>query len=449
MKKGRLLIIDDEPELRKLMTRLFRLEHYDVWDVATEREGCDILADEDIHVILCDVMLGNVNGIELLPKFKEINPLCEVVMMTAFGSIEDGVQAIKTGAFDYITKGDDDNKVLPVVERAMSRAKMAYKLARLEAQLDQRFGFENLIGESQPLHDAINIAKKVAETNTPVLLVGETGTGKELFAQAIHYSGDRASKPFVAVNCSAFARDLLESEMFGYKAGAFTGANKNKKGLFEEADEGTIFLDEIGKMDVKLQAKLLRVLESQSFIKQGDTKQTIVDVRIIAATNLNLEKEINIGNFRDDLYYRISVMKIRIPPLRERLSDIPALTRFFVDHFARKMNRNITAVEPKFLEKLQQYKFPGNIRELRNVIERCIILNEGQTLKASGLPAEFHNLDFSAKISGETGAISLSEMEKRHIQHVLEMCDGNKTRAAKMLGIGTATLYRKIDSYGI
>ncbi len=448
--KGNILIIDDEFDLRKLLMRLLTLENYRVWDAADGRSGMKMLQTEDnIEVVLCDVMLGDVNGLDLIPKIKAAHPLVETIMITAYGTIEDGVRAIKDGAFDYITKGDEDNQIIPVIERALQKVRMASKIKRLENQLSEKYGFQNLLGKSRALKEAVTIARKVAETNTPVLLIGETGTGKEIFAQAIHYASARQQKPFVAVNCSAFAKNLLESEMFGYKAGAFTGADKNKKGLFEEADEGTLFLDEIGEMNIDLQAKLLRALETQSFIKAGDTKTTDVDVRIIAATNRNLEAEIQTGNFREDLYYRIGVMKIEIPPLRERKEDIPILADHFVKYYAPKMNRVVNRIADEFIEKLKSYPFPGNIRELRNIIERALILNSGDVLQAASLPREVTLNTRLPLPDSLTASTTLAEIEKQHIQRVLTSCDGNKTKAAEMLGIGTATLYRKIESYGL
>lgn len=447
--KGNILIIDDEYDLRRLLIRLLELENYHVLGAADGRSGMKMLAEEDIDVVLCDVMLGDVNGLDLIPKIKTAKPLVETIMITAFGTIEDGVRAIKEGAFDYITKGDEDNQIIPVIERALHKVQMATKIDRLESQLREKFGFDNLLGKSRRLQDAIAIARKVAETDTPVLLMGETGTGKEIFAQAIHYASARKHKPFVAVNCSAFASNLLESEMFGYKAGAFTGADKNKKGLFEEADDGTLFLDEIGEMNIDLQAKLLRALETNTFIKAGDTKATEVDVRIIAATNRTLENEIRDGNFREDLYYRIGVMKIEIPALRERREDIPVLAQHFVQHYANKLNRSIETIESDFINRLKAYHFPGNIRELRNIIERSVILNNGKTLQADSLPQEVTLNTKSPALDPANATATLSELEKQHIQRVLETCGGNKTRAAEILGIGAATLYRKIESYGL
>jgi len=438
-----ILIIDDEPELRTLLARLLSLEGYKIDTAGTGREGLTSFRKEEHPLVITDVRLPDVNGLNLIPEIKKINPLTEIIVLTAYGTIEDGVKAIKEGAFDYITKGDEDSKIVPVVKNALEKASLHKRLAHLEKQVGQKYSFDNITGNSQAIRHAVDVSTRVALTDTPVLLIGETGTGKEIFAQSIHYSGKRKKHPFVAVNCSAFSKDLLESEMFGYTAGAFTGANKNKKGLFEEADGGTLFLDEIGELEISLQAKLLRAIETNSFIKTGDTKPTIVDVRIIAATNRNLEEEIKTGNFRDDLYYRISVVKIDIPPLRERKDDIKELTDFFIFLFSQKLNKKINNVSDNFLPAIINYTFPGNIRELRNIIERAVILSDGQ-LSADLLPK-----DVSNSLKQNTSSGNLEEVEKSHILKILNEAGGNKTKAAEILGIGLTTLYRKLQSYGL
>ncbi len=449
MNKGTILIIDDEEDLRRLLTKLLALEGHRILEAGDARSAQEILNKEDLQVVITDVKLPDVSGIDLIPRIKAINPFTEIIVLTAYGTIHDGVRAIKEGAFDYITKGDEDNKIVPIVERAMEKAQMQQRIEQLEKKVEEKYNFENITGDSLILKEAIDIAKKVAETDAAVLIQGETGTGKELFAQSIHYSSNRKSKPFVAINCSSFSKELLESELFGYKAGAFTGANKNKKGLFEEANYGTMFLDEIGEIEISLQAKLLRVLETNSFIKAGDTKTTHVDVRIISASNRNLEEEIENGNFRPDLYYRISVMKINLPSLRDRKEDIPILINEFIKFYREKLNRNIKEIEPGFIQKLQSYNFPGNIRELRNLVERAVILTSDDTLKEGALPAELllNKPDISASSLKEN--YRLDNLEKDHIIKTLKLVDGNKTKAAEMLGIGLTTLYRKLQSYGL
>lgn len=443
--KDSLLIIDDEPELRHLIQKLLKLEGYLTFEAGSGKQGLDILNKDDITVVIADVRLPDINGIDLIAKIKQHNHLCEIIMLTAYGTIEDGVRAIKEGAFDYLTKGDEDNKIIPLVNRAVEKVHLKNRIAQLEKNFSEKYSFDVIMGNSPKIYEAKVLAMKVADTDTAVLLQGETGTGKEMFAQAIHYYGLRKNKPLVAINCSAIPKDILESEMFGYKAGAFTGANKNKKGLFEEAHSGTLFLDEIGELDLSLQAKFLRVLETNDFIKPGDTKPTQVDVRIIAATSRNLEEEIKKGNFRSDLYYRISVMKITLPSLKDRTEDIPLLAQFFIDYFSKKLKKKINKVPEEFLERLKQYNCPGNIRELRNVVERAIILSEDGILNEKLLPQEFL-FDTGNKI---TDSLKLENIEKHHIISVLEKTSGNKTKAAEILGIGLTTLYRKTQAYGI
>ena len=440
-----ILIIDDENDLRMLLIKLLKLEGYTTFDSETGEAGLSLLKKEDISIVISDVKLPDIFGIDLISKIKEINPLCEIIMLTAYGTIQDGVRAIKEGAFDYITKGDEDNKIIPLVQRAIEKVQLKRRIEQLEKNVTEKYSFEAITGNSILINNAKELASKVAGTDTPVLLLGETGTGKELFAQAIHYASERKDNSFVAVNCSAIARELLESEMFGYKAGAFTGAVKNKKGLFEEASFGTLFLDEIGELDLSLQAKFLRVLESNEFIKPGDTKPTKVDVRIIAATNKNLEDEIRKGYFRSDLYYRISVMKIELPSLRERKEDLELLTEFFVKQFSKKLNKDIKDISKGFFESVKKYSFPGNIRELRNVIERAVILAEGEILTENKLPKEF----FAGVNLQQEKITLLEDVEKNHILKILESVNGNKTRASEILGIGLTTLYRKLQSYGI
>ena len=373
---AKILIIDDEQQLRGLLARIISLEGYDVTEAADCASGLKALRRCDPDVVLCDVKLPDGNGVEMVAKIKETAPSAEVILLTAYGNIPDGVQAIKNGAFDYITKGDDNNKILPLLSRAVEKARMQRRLARIDDSLSEQHSFDRIIGRSESLRRAVELARKVAATDTSVLLTGETGTGKEVFAQAIHHASPRAREAFVAVNCSAFSKELLESELFGHRAGSFTGAAKDKKGLFEEADKGTLFLDEIGEMPAELQAKLLRVLESGEFIKIGETRPTRVDVRLIAATNRDLEREIAAGGF---------------------------------------------------------------------VVERSMIMADGNSLTFDCLAPEFH----TAVVGCAPDSLTLEDLERRHILRVLDHTGGNKAEAARLLGIGIATLYRKLESYGV
>lgn len=448
MQKDKLLIIDDEERLRSLLARILQLEGYEVIVASTGKEGLRKLQQEAIPVVISDVKLPDMNGIELASQIKASYPACEIIVLTAFGTINDGVKAIKSGAFDYITKGDDNEKIIPLVSKAMDKALLQYRVLELEQKLNAKFGFDRLIGKSAPITDVIKMAQKVALTDTTVLLLGETGTGKEIFAEAIHQASNRHAKSFVAVNCSAFTKELLESELFGHKAGAFTGAVKDKKGLFEEANGGTIFLDEIGELDLDLQAKLLRVLESQQFLKVGDTKPTQVNVRILAATNRNLLAEVNKEGFRSDLYYRLSVFQITLPALRDRKKDIRLLAEYFMHYFGVKVKKQLNSLTDGFVEKLEAYPWPGNIRELKNIIERAVILADGNTLDETLLPYEMQEPQ-TTKTGTATTTFDLSTIEKMHIQRVLVHVHGNRAEAARLLNIGVATLYRKLKEYGL
>ncbi len=446
---SKILIIDDEVQIRTLLTRMMELEGYDVCQAGDCRAALKQLELQNSDVVLCDVFLPDGNGVDLVLAIKKAAPNVEVILLTAHGNIPDGVQAIKNGAFDYITKGDDNNKIIPLISRAVEKARMNVRLEKLEKKVGQTYSFDSILGESKVLKDAVSLAQKVSGTDVPVLLTGETGTGKEVFAQAIHYTSKRARQNFVAVNCSSFSKELLESEIFGHKAGSFTGALKDKKGLFEEANNGTIFLDEIGEMAFELQAKLLRILETGEYIKIGDTKPTRVNVRIIAATNRNLSQEIVAGRFREDLFYRLSVFQIHLPPLRERAGDIRLLAKAFIKSFAEQLARPVVEIAPAFLEALDSQPWKGNIRELRNVIERSMIVCESGHLDIADLPFDIQNAHYEHSNDSSPGSFELSAMERRHIARVLEYTKGNKTEAARLLKIGLTTLYRKIEEYKI
>ena len=446
---SKILIIDDEVQIRTLLTRMMELEGYDVCQAGDCRAALKQLELQNPDVVLCDVFLPDGNGVDLVLAIKKAAPNVEVILLTAHGNIPDGVQAIKNGAFDYITKGDDNNKIIPLISRAVEKARMNVRLEKLEKKVGQTYSFDSILGESKVLKDAVSLAQKVSGTDVPVLLTGETGTGKEVFAQAIHYSSKRARQNFVAVNCSSFSKELLESEMFGHKAGSFTGALKDKKGLFEEANNGTIFLDEIGEMAFELQAKLLRILETGEYIKIGDTKPTRVYVRSIVATNRILSQESVAGRFREDLVYRLSVFQIHLPPLRERAGDIRLLAKAFIKSFAEQLARPVVEIAPAFLEALDSQPWKGNIRELRNVIERSMIVCESGYLDIADLPFDIQNAHYEHSNDSSPGSFELSAMERRHIARVLEYTKGNKTEAARLLKIGLTTLYRKIEEYKI
>jgi len=444
-----ILIIDDEEKLRGLLKRIISLEGYHVYDAATISSGLKLLETEPIEIVLCDVKLPDGNGVDFTGMLKEKYPKKEIILLTAYGNIPDGVQAIKNGAFDYIVKGDDNDKIIPLLSRIIEKLALQKKVVQLEKQLNTRYGFDAINGNSAAILAAKNLAKKVAPTNAPVLLTGETGTGKEVFAQAIHYNSPQRDSPFVALNCSALSKDIMESELFGHKAGAFTGAAKDKKGLIEEAKGGTLFLDEIGEMPADLQPKLLRFLENGTYYRVGDTIQRSATVRLIAATNRDLQKEIEAGHFRSDLYYRVAVFTIPLPSLRERAGDIAELAAHYLKIYSEKTNKQIDHISTEAAQALKQHPWPGNVRELKNVIERAVILEDTNTLSINSLPYELQQSAVASSMEHGLAAFHLATIEKQHIQKVLRHTNGNKTEAARLLDIGLATLYRKIDEYRI
>jgi two-component system NtrC family response regulator len=439
---NKILIVDDEAKLRSLLSRIINLEGFNVTQAGDLKSALNILQKDEFDVLLCDVKLPDGNGVDFVKQVKAKYPLLEVILLTAYGNIPDGVQAIKNGAFDYILKGDDNDKIIPLLNQAINKSNQNKNKA-VKIKDNAAFDFDRIIGASLQIQQAINLAKKIAPTDTTVLLLGETGTGKEIFANAIHSNSKRATHALVAINCSAFTKELLESELFGHIAGAFTSAVKDKKGLIEIADNGTLFLDEIGEMNIELQAKLLRVLENGEFIKLGDTKISKINVRIIAATNKDLKKSIEDGSFREDLFYRLNVFAIHLPALRNRLDDVFALAKHFLKVYTLKENKTPVRLSDDAIKLLKNYSWRGNIRELRNVMERAVILAD-EIILPEHLPYEIQNQNNTT-----TNSLSLSSVEKNHIQKVLQYTKGNKTKAAEYLSIGLTTLYRKLEEYNI
>ena len=447
MHYGNVLVVEDDIKIRVLLKRILSLEGYTAYEAADLKAAAQVVKSEEIDVIVCDVKLPDGNGIEFTKRIKISTSNIEIIMLTAFGNIPDSVQAMRNGAFDYVTKGDDNEKLIPLVHNAMDKARLQRRVRQLEEQAMRDFNFESIIGKSPIIIETISTAKKVALTDATVLLLGETGTGKELFSRAIHGASPRAVYPFIALNCSAFTKSLLESELFGHKSGAFTGAVKDKKGLLEIANGGTLFLDEIGELHFDLQAKLLRVLETGEFFKVGDTKATKINVRIIAATNRDIENDLKTGVFRTDLFYRLNTFTIDLPPLRDRRQDIPLLAEYFLRIFSLKTNRTIEGMSKSFLEHLKTHDWKGNIRELKNVIERSVIMANGPQLTIENLPLDLQNKNYLKQT--DNLSLDLSTIEKIHIQRVLNYTKGNKVEAAKLLNIGLTTLYRKIEEYNL
>ena len=441
---SKILIIDDEAQIRSLLARMMELEGYEVCQAGDCKSALKQLELHSPDVALCDVFLPDGNGVDLVLAIKKTAPNVEVILLTAHGNIPDGVQAIKNGAFDYITKGDDNNKIIPLISRAVEKARMNVRLEKLEKKVGQMYSFDSILGDSKALKAAVQLAQKVSVTDVPVLLTGETGTGKEVFAQAIHYNSKRGKQNFVAVNCSSFSKELLESEMFGHRAGSFTGALKDKKGLFEEANNGTIFLDEIGEMAFELQAKLLRILETGEYIKIGDTKPTRVDVRIIAATNKNLKAMVDNGTFREDLYYRLNIIPVYIPPLRERRNDIIPLAEHYLKYFSEKYRTERLNINAVVKSRLENMMYKGNVRELRGIMEESTIIGSFENLNPN------YELTDNTIINNEINDFrieSLAAHSDKYISEIYEFTNHNIKETCKILGIRRSTLWRKLSLF--
>jgi len=426
-----ILILEDEKIQRNLYARILREEGYEAYEAGTIAQAKAYLK-KNMQVLIADVGLPDGNGLDFIIEIKKQYPNIEVIVITGQASINDGVKAIKNGAFDYLIKGEAARKMIVLVAQAM---KKAIKQTKESEKQPINVGFHSIIGDSDPIQKIKLIGSKVAATNANVLLLGETGVGKDILAEVIHKASKRANEHFVAINCSALGAEMLESELFGYKMGAFTGAFRDKKGLFEEAGKGTIFLDEIGEMSLLLQSKILRVLENRSYIKVGDTKTSYTDCRIIAATHVNLLNAIKEGRFREDLYYRIASFVITVPALRDRPTDIPLLAKYYINKLALKMEMPVPKITAGYLNALSAYAWPGNVRELINVIERSLILSSGL------LTVDLLELSEARKAENTQ---YLEDFELNHIKYIVQECNGNKRKAAKMLGIAIATLYRKL-----
>jgi DNA-binding NtrC family response regulator len=446
--QSRLLIVDDDTAMREMLASLFRDRGYSVDAAVSAAEALGKASDQYFDVVLSDIRMPGKTGIEMVGELRKRLPETPVVLMTAFGSIDSAVESMRTGAFDYITKPFEPDAVVLTIERALERRALEEENRRLRRTLDQTSSFGDLIGESPAMREIFALIRKVANSSSSVLVTGESGTGKEVVARTIHYSGNRADQPFVPINCTAIPEGLLESELFGHVRGAFTGAHTTKQGLFEKADGGTLFLDEIGDMSLALQGKLLRVLQDREVRAVGGTKVTKVNVRIIAATNKDPATEMEAGSFREDLYYRLNVIPIYIPPLRERPQDVLPLAKAFVIKHSSNRARTISS---SGLQYLSTFPWKGNARELENVIERALALSDLTEIDPEDLL-----LDPAARDGCETAPaklmhaatedrLTLRELEDRYIKEVMRITDGNKVHAAKILGIDRKTLYRRAE----
>ncbi len=451
-----ILIVDDEKNYPPVLGAILEEEGYETLAANSGPEALEVLKNADVDLVLTDMKMPGMDGIELMERIKAVDPDLPVIMMTAHGTVEKAVEAMEKGAFSYILKPFDNDRMILYAKKACALYRIIRENRRLKSDMAHRYGFGNLIGKSKAMRQVFEMIEKVAPTAATVLIEGESGTGKELVAKSIHYGSPRREDPFIAVNCSALAESLLESELFGHERGAFTGAVSMKKGRFELADKGTLFLDEIGELSGNLQVKLLRVLQEKCFERVGGTRPIPVDIRLIVATNKHLKEEVAEGRFREDLFFRLNVIGIAIPPLRERREDIPLLVDHFIKKYAgeRKAGAPIEGIEPEVGRLFYDYDWPGNVRELENVIERAMILCPSCVIRDSDLPVEFkngaHPTDFIDAIPLEARLEeTLDLLERKMIQRALSHCDNVQTNAADLLGIGKSVMSKKIKKHGL
>jgi len=462
-----ILVIDDDPAVRGILEDFLQLKGFDVSGAGDGEKGIDLLQERKFDLYFVDLVLPGMGGMEVLKKVASFNLGIPAIVITGFGAIQTAVEAIKLGAFDYITKPFVLEELLLVIQRALDFSKLKKENLSLKRQLKQRYDFQGLVGNSPQMQEVYGLIKKVSDTDATILIEGESGTGKELIAKTIHYNSSRAQHPFIPFNCAAIPKDLLESELFGHERGAFTGAINTRIGRFERANGGTILLDEIGELHPSFQVKLLRVLQEREFERVGGSKTIKVDVRILAATNKNLERETKAGNFREDLFYRLNVIPLPIPPLRERPEDIPILTDHFINFFSKKRKRENVRMEPDVVDLFLQYSWPGNVREMENLIERILILNEGGVITIEDLPQRFQELsgaprreqggglkrpgDPSREVSLPDRGVNLNtlveEVEKSLINQAMKRSQGVKSKAAELLGLKRTTLLEKIKKF--
>jgi len=446
--KYNILVVDDEKNIREGLGRVLELDGYRVFLAADGREGLKLVEREDIDLVISDLKMPVISGEELLKETRDMNANLPVIILTGHGTVENAVKAMKDGAYDFLTKPINLEHFAILVKRALSNRELMLQHRHMQKELEKRSQFANIIGKSAALHSIFEKVQQVAPTRASVLITGESGVGKEVIAEAIHYTSPRKDKPLIKVHCAALTETLLESELFGHEKGAFTGAVARKRGRFELAHLGSLFLDEIGEISQSVQIKLLRVLQDRKFERVGGEETIETDVRIIAATNRNLMADISTGKFREDLYYRLNVINIHIPPLKERNEDIPLLVAAFLKEFSWENDKNIEGIETKARLALYNYSWPGNVRELRNCIESAVVMSKGAILSLEDLPPHIGQTSGGQSLRLSPG-ISLAEGEKEIILSALNMNKGNKSKTAEILGIGRKTLHRKIQEYSL
>ncbi len=443
---GAILVVDDDADMREVVHDMLKDRGHQVTTAGSGQEALQLLGEEDYAVVLTDLRMKGLQGLELLTEIKRLYPDINVILMTAFGSVETAVEAMKHGASDYLTKPVRKDELVRVIERVIREASLRREVSRLRKEVHKEYSFHQILGKSKPMQAVFDLIKRVADSPTNVLITGESGTGKELVAKAIHFNSDRKEAPFIPVNCAAIPEQLLESELFGHMRGAFTDAKFDKRGLFEEAQKGTLFLDEISELPMLLQAKLLRAIQEREIRRVGANKPIAVDVRIIAATNLNLGEEVSAKRFRDDLYYRLNVIELKLPPLRERREDIPLLVDAFLKKCGASRGKDVKGVSESALAMLIDYAWPGNVRELENVVERAVTLSRGERIVPDDLPPAVQGARGDRRVLDEAAekTLPLHAIEQEYIKKILDKMGGNKYQAAHVLGIDRKTLYRKL-----
>lgn len=451
--KKKVLIVDDESGMRHMLSVLLEREGYAIDTAEDGKSGLEKIKSNHYDLVLCDIRMPEMDGLTFLESTKNLNRQLPIIMMSAFGNVDTAIEAMKKGAYDYVSKPFKADEILLRLQRLTQQETLMFENQSLKRVLHQETSFSNIIARSPRMLEIFDTIRKIAEYKTTVLVTGESGSGKELIARAIHFNSPRASKPFIAINCSAIPENLLESELFGYVKGAFTGANRDKRGLFEEASGGTLFLDEVGDLPLSLQVKLLRAIQEEEIRRVGATNSIKIDVRLITATLKNLGEEIKKGTFREDLYYRLNVLPIHLPPLRERKEDIPLLVDVFIKKFAKEMDKKTDRVSAEAMQFLSDYSWPGNVRELENTIERAMVLETSLELQVSSLPDAIRNVEVNPAIRAAASELSIKKMmvimEQELIKKALEKTGGNRTWAAKLLEISHRALLYKIKRYGL
>jgi two-component system, NtrC family, response regulator AtoC len=453
MEEKRILVIDDEENMRHMLAVLLEKEGYQVDNAADGKQGLDLASESFYDLILCDLKMPVMDGMAFLENFQDMQLESTVIVMSAYGTLDTAIEAMKRGAYDYVSKPFKPDEIMLTLRKAEERERLRKENRLLQQSARERYSFAQMIGRSPPMQEIFTTIEKVADYKTSVLVTGESGTGKELIARAIHYNSSRADKPLVTVNCGAIPENLLESELFGHKKGAFTDAIKDKRGLFQEAHGGSIFLDEIGELPRPLQVKLLRALQEEEIKRVGDTQSINIDIRVLAATTKDLAEEVKKGRFRDDLYYRINVLHVVVPPLRQRPEDIPMLTQHFIEKISKRLHLKVDGVSPAAASALQRYEWPGNVRELENFIERAMVMTGGRTIELADLPPHLQSKAEIVEYLANDENLSIKEasrrLERSLIRRALEKTGNNRTQAAKILEISHPALLYKIKAYGL